>query len=87
MAISIEDIELRKELRMPQGVLTSYALDTGPQRDAELVDVAGRGAGLLCDHPLSLNQRLNLNGRQARVRWVKQQQGRFRLGLAFESAA
>lgn len=91
MTISIEDIELRKELRTPRGVPASYALTAGAQREAELIDVTGSGAGLLCDQPLGLNQRLSLHGsdetpRQARVRWVKKQQDRFRLGLAFDPA-
>jgi hypothetical protein len=91
MAISIEDIELRKEARLPQGVPASYALGAGARREAELIDLTGTGAGLLCDQPLSLNQCLSLHGpdaapRQARVRWVAKQQDRFRLGLAFEPA-
>ena len=92
MAISIEYIELRKELRVGSGASVGYVAGAGAtRREAGLTDIAPGGAGLFLDRPLSPDQVLeieNLEGgaHRARVRWIRKLQDGFRVGVQFEPA-
>ena len=94
MAISIEFIELRNEPRVFVEA-TAVRIDHCGARSAAaemngfLVDHAPGGAGLLLAHPLSPGRTLRLlvfgeaYAREARVRWVRRMQSRYRVGVAF----
>ncbi|MDR2876623.1 MAG: PilZ domain-containing protein [Chromatiales bacterium] len=91
MAISVEYIELRTEMRRSLNSSASYAISPMSERsDATLVDLTNNGAGLLLDQPVSPGRFLDLTvdnaQHRARVRWIVRHQQGFRVGVSFEAA-